>query len=212
MNKIFSKFFLAEENFTSELHLRQPRIAYSACRKFAKHRERIQKFRERGNLNLYRNELDKACFAQDLAKRTISDNLLEDKGYGIAKNPKYDRYQRGFASMVHKFFDKKTGLGASVNEEIAEELHKLMIKNLKRRRVYTKFKDNIWAADLAKMVSLSSFNHAVKYFVCAMEVFTKYALDKPLKDKKGKTILHGFIEIVNESKHKPNKLWVDQGR
>ena len=112
--------------------------------------------------------------------------------------------------MLYKFFGKKTELGLSVNEELAEELHKQVIKELKRRKVYAKFKHNILAADLNKMESLSSFNHNVTYLVCIMDVFTKYTWIKPLKDKKGKTVLHGFTEIVNETKNKPNKLWVDQ--
>ena len=59
------------------------------------------------------------------------------------------------------------------------------------------------------MRSFSSENHGVKYLLCAIDVFTKYACVKPLKDKIAKTVLHGIIEIVNESKHKPNKLLVD---
>ena len=63
--------------------------------------------------NLYRNELDKACFAhdatysesKDLVKRTISDKILKDRAYEIARNPRYDEYQRVLASMVYKFFD-----------------------------------------------------------------------------------------------------------
>ena len=62
------------------------------------------------------------------------------------------------------------------------------------------------------MESLSSKNKNVKYLSCVMDVFTKYTWVKPLKDEKGKTVLIGFIKIVNESNHKPNKLWVDQGR
>ena len=60
------------------------------------------------------------------------------------------------------------------------------------------------------MISWSWFSHGVQYLVCVTDVFTKYAWVNPLKDKKAKTIHHGFIEIVNESKPKPNKLWVDQ--
>ena len=62
------------------------------------------------------------------------------------------------------------------------------------------------------MESLSSLNKNVKYLLCAIDVFTKCARVKPLKDKKGKTVLNAFIQIVNESNRKPNKLWVDQGR
>ena len=92
MNKIINKFLLTGDKFMPELHLKQPGFTYSACGPFTKHRERIQKFRETGNLkHLYRNELDKACFAhdaaysesKDLAKRTISDKILKDRAQEI---------------------------------------------------------------------------------------------------------------------------------
>ena len=79
-------------------------------------KEIIQKFKETGDRKyICRNELDKACFQhdmtygdfEDLTRRATSDNVLRDKAFNIAKNPKYDGYQRGLASMVHKFFDKK---------------------------------------------------------------------------------------------------------
>ena len=82
-----------------------------------KNKERIQKFKEIGDTKyISKNELDKACFQHDLAYgdfkdlawRTVSDKVLRDKAFDIAKNPKYDGYQRGLASMVYKFFDKKT--------------------------------------------------------------------------------------------------------
>ena len=63
----------------------------------------------------------------------------------------------------------------SVNEQLTEELHKPIIKKLKRRKDYARFKDNIWAADLAERVSLTSKNKIVKYFLCVIDVFTKYA-------------------------------------
>ena len=88
---------------------------------------------------------------------------------------------------------------------LAQELHKPVIKKLKRRKVYPRFKDDIWATDLAEMGSLSSKDRGVKYLLCVIDVFTKYAWVK-----KTKIGFHRFIEIVNESKHKPNKLWVDQ--
>ena len=204
-----------------ELHLKQPEFTYSACGPFTKHRERIQKFREAGNLkDLYRNDLDKACFAhdaaysnsKDLAKRTISDEILKDRAYEIARICNYDGYQRALASMVYKFFDKKTGVGISVKEQLVEELHNPVIKKFKRTKVYARFKGNILAVDLAEMESLSSKNENVKYLLCAKDVFTLYVWVKPLKDKKGKTVLNAFIKIVNESNRKPDKLWVDQGR
>ena len=114
-----------------ELHLKQPGFTDSACGPFTKYRERIQKFRETGNLkNLYRNELYKARFAPDgaysdsklLARRTVSDKILKDRAHKIARNHGYDGNQRALASMVYRFFDKKTGSRVSVNEQLAEEL------------------------------------------------------------------------------------------
>ena len=158
-----------------------------------KNRERVQKFRETGNLkHLYRNELDKTCFThdaayserKDLAKRTISDKILKDRAYKIARNRKYDGYQRALASLVYKFFDNKAGLGVSVNEQLAEELHKPVIKKFKRKKVYVRSKDNIWATDLVEMGSLSSKNKNVKYLLYVTDAFTKYTWVKPLRDKK----------------------------
>ena len=117
MSKTIKKFLLAGEKCMTELHLRQPGFTYSACVPFTKHRERIKKFRETGNLkDLYKNELYKSCFAHDsaysnskeLAKRTISDKILKDRTYEVVSNRKYDGRQRAVASMVYKFFDKRS--------------------------------------------------------------------------------------------------------
>ena len=125
-----------------KLHFKHPGFIYGACGPFTKHRERIQKFRETGNLkHLYRNELDKACFVHDvaysdsneLAKTIISGKILKDTSYRTAINWKYDGYKRGLSSMVYKFFDKKTVSGVSVNEQLAEELNKPVIKNSKNK-------------------------------------------------------------------------------
>ena len=75
--------------------------------------------------------------------------------------------------------------------------------------VYARFKDNIWAADLAEIISLSSKNKNIKYLLCLIDYFTKYAWVKPLKYKKRKTVLNVFIEVVNEFNLKRNKLRVD---
>ena len=167
------------DKFMSELHLKQPGFIYSACGSFTKHHGRIQKFREADNLkHLYRNELDEACFAhdaacsdrKDLAKRTISDKILKNKTYEIVRNGKYDGYQRALPSMVYKCFDKKTGSEISANEQLPEELHKPVIKKLKRKKVYARFKDNSWSADLTEMESLSSKNKNAKYLLCVIDV------------------------------------------
>ena len=136
MNKLVNKFLSAGDMFLYELHLRQPGFTCSAFRPFTKHPERIKKFKETSNLkHIYKNDLDKACCihdaaysdSKDLAKRTTADEILKDRAYEIAVNSKCNGYKRWLASMVHKFFDKKTGLvaittskaGVSGNEEFA---------------------------------------------------------------------------------------------
>ena len=117
MNSVINKFLLAGDKFMPEIHLQQPGFTYSACGPFTKHKERIKKFKQTGDTRyIYRNELDKACFHhdaayvdnKDLLNGTRADKILKDYAYGIASNPQYDGYQRGLASMVYKFFDKKT--------------------------------------------------------------------------------------------------------
>ena len=202
MNKIIDKFLLTGDKFISKLHLRQPGFTYSACGPFTEHRQRIKKIRETGNLKrLCRSESHKACYlhnaaysdSKDMAKGTISDKIRKDRHFQIDINRNYDGYQRALASMVYKFFDKKTGLRVSVNEHLAEELHKPVIKKFKRRKVYARFKGNIWAANVAERESLSSKNKNFKYLLYVINVFTKYAWVKPLKDKKGRTVLTAFV-------------------
>ena len=100
-----------------EMHLKQPQFTYSACGPFTKHKQRIQKFKETGDTNyIYKNDLYKACFAldaaysdsKDLIKRIAAGKILKNKVFNIAKDPKYDGYQRRLAFMVYKFFDKKS--------------------------------------------------------------------------------------------------------
>ena len=100
----------------------------------------------------------------------------------------------------------------SVNEQLAEELNKPVIKNIKSRKFNARFKDNIWTAGLAEMRSLFFKNKNVKCLLCVIDVFTKYAQVEPLKNEKSKTVLKAFIEIISESNRKPNQLWFDQGR
>ena len=78
---------------------------------------------------------------------------MKDRAYKIIINPIYDGYIRGLATMVCKCFDEKTGSGAegNVNEGPAQELHKPVIENFRRRKVYFKLKGNIWGADLVEM-------------------------------------------------------------
>ena len=140
------------------------------------------KFKETGDTRyIYKNKLDKACFQHDMAygdfknlkRRTASDKILRDKAFNIAKNPKYDGYKRGLASMVYKMFCKKSAGGGMINNnnynnnnnnnnndndndtkqnlQLPKELHKPIIRKLKKRKVYSGFRDNVWGVDLADM-------------------------------------------------------------
>ena len=149
MNGIINKFSLAGDKFISETHLRQPGLTYSTCRSFTKNKERIQKIEETGySRYTYQNELDKACFQHDMAygdfkdlpRRTASDKVMRDKSFNIAKKLRYDGNQRGLASMLYKFFDKNPACSAvkneiMQNEKLAQELYKIIIKNLKKKSV-----------------------------------------------------------------------------
>ena len=138
---------------------------------------------------------------------------MRDKAFEIAMDPKYDGYQRRLASMVHKFFDKKSGGSGILNEpnyQLADELHKPIIRKFKKKKVYSSFRDNIWGIYLADMQLLSKYNKGNKYLLGAIDLFSKYAWVVPLKDKKGTSIVNAFQKIISEGR-KPNKIWVDQG-
>ena len=117
--------------------------------------------------------------------------------------------------MVYKFFDKKSqGKGLANNKEnlqLANELHKPIIKKFNKRKVYSSFKDNIWGVDFADMQLLSKFNKGFRFLSCVIDIFSKYAWVIPLKDKKGISIVNAFQIILKKSNHKPNKIWVDKG-
>ena len=137
---------------------------------------------------------------------------MRDKTFNIAKNPKYGGYQRGLAFIVYTFFDKKSkGSGANneikQKEQLAEELHKPITKKFKRRKVYSSFKDNIWGTNLADMQLTSKFNKGIRFLLCAIDIFSKYAWVGPLKDKNGVTIVSAFQNTSNSSRRKPNKIW-----
>ena len=129
-----------------EMHLKQPGFTYSAWGPFAKNKERIEKFVQTGNTSfIYKNKFDKACFqhgmaygkSKDLIKGTQSDKVLRDKAFKIASDLNYDGYQRRFASMVNKIFDKKSaslnkssgsGIVNDPNYQLANKLHKPIIR------------------------------------------------------------------------------------
>ena len=131
--------------------------------------------------------------SKDLTKRTQSNKVLKNKAFKIVSDPKYDGYQRGLVSMVYKFFDKKSALhnkysGSGIANEpiyqLANELHKPIIRKFKKRKVYSSFRDNIWG--------VSKYNKGNKYLLCAIDLFSKYAWVIPIKDKKGTSIVNAF--------------------
>ena len=133
--------------------------------------------------------------------------------------------------MVYKFFNSKVeGSGAKhvntklapQNQQLAEELLKPIIKKIEKRKVHAAFIDNIWGADLVDMQLLSRYNKGIRFLLCAIDIFSKYAWVVPLKDKKGVSIVMAFQSILKQSncrrakdtsaQHvKPNKIWVDKG-
>ena len=130
--------------------------------------------------------------------------------------------------MVYKFFDKKSTLladkstkGSSVteftdksvsqNQQLAKELHKLIIRNFKKRKLHAIFKDNIWGADLADMQLISKFNKGVRFLLCVTDIFSKYAWIVLLKDKKRCKHCCSISKYFKQSNKKPNRIWVDKG-
>ena len=101
--------------------------------------------------------------------------------------------------MVYKFFDKKSsesGVATEPNYQLANELQRQIIRKLKRKKVYSSFRGNIWGVDLADMQSLSKYNRGIKYLLCAIDLFRKYAWVVPLKDKRGITISNAFEKLI----------------
>ena len=170
--------------------------------------------------------MDAACFQhdsvyneyEDAVNRKQSDIVLKNKALKIAVDPKGNGYQRGLAAIVHKFFNERTrGSGIEnkgnlqANLQLAEELHKPIIRSFERRNVYFSFKDNTWSDDLADMSLISKFNKGIKYLLCVIDLFNIQAWVAPLKNKKGESIVEGFESILKISGRKPNKIWVDHG-
>ena len=214
MNEIVNKFLLPGDKFMPGIHLKQPGFTYCACGLFTKNKERIQKFKGTGDTSyIYKNELDKVCFQhdmpyenfKDLARGTGSYKVLRGKAFNIAKNPKYDGYQRGLASMAYSFFDKmstESSIGNNNNNnnnhgikqnqrpldlaslQLAKKLRKPIFRKFKKIKDYSGFKDNIWGTDLADMQLISKFNKGFRFLLCVIDIFSKYAWVISLKDKK----------------------------
>ena len=211
MNEIVDKFLLAGHEFMPEMHLKQPGFTYSACGLFTKIKKELKNLKKQEILAIFtKMNLDKACFQHDMAygdfkdlKRTIADKVLRDKAFKSASDQKYDGYQRGLASMVYKFFDKKPE-GSRIannnkNMQLADELHKPIIRKFKKRKVYSSFKDNIWGVDLADMQLLSKFNKEFRFLLCVIDIISKYAWVIPLKNKEGVSTVNAFQKTFKKN-------------
>ena len=97
------------------------------------------------------------------------------------------------------------------NQQIADELHKPIIRKFKERKTYFSCKNYIWCADLVDTQLISKYNKKIKYLFCVIDGFSKYAWVIPLKNKKSTTVTDAFQQILDKSVYKPNKILVDQG-
>ena len=165
---------------------------------------------------------------KDLTRRTMSDKILRDKAFNIAKNPKYNGYQRGLALMVYKFFDIKNSSSDIKNEnisnkrplnlarvacvakvsdrrvsectqELAEELHKPNIKKFNKGKVQSPFINSIWGTDLGDIQLISKFNKGFRFLLGVNDIYSKYSWVIPVKDKNSTTITNVFQKISKES-------------
>ena len=160
-----------------------------------KEQRKNRKFKETGDSPyIYQNELVKVYFQHDmaygdfkyLARRTNSDKVLRDKAFNIAKNPKYDGYEKGLPSVVYKSLDKTTS-GEKVknekfsNKELPEELHKPIIRKFNRGKVKPPFIDNICGADLDDMPILSKFIKNLDFYymqLTFLQISTGYSFKR----------------------------------
>ena len=112
-------------------------------------------------------------------------------------------YKIGFTTLADKSVPQ--------NQQLAEELHKPIIRKFKKRRLHSIFKDNIRGADLADMQVISKYNKGVRFLLCIIDIFSRYAWVVSLKNKKGASIVDAFQSIIKQSNRKLNKIWVDKG-
>ena len=111
------------------------------------------------------------------------------------------------------FFNEKSsgnGVGAKTNYQLANEPHTQIIKKFKRRRVYSPLRNGLCGLDLADMQSLNKYNKIIKYLLCAINLFSKYAQVVSLKEERGITVVNAFQKVISKG-HQPNKIWIDEG-
>ena len=117
--------------------------------------------------------------------------------------------------MVYKFFDKiffkRHWKNENIsNKELAEDLHKPVIRKFKKRKIHLPFIDKLWGADLADMQLISKFHKGFRFVLCVIEICSKYAWVILFKDKKYITVTTAFQNILKESNRKSNKIRVDK--
>jgi transposase InsO family protein len=192
---------------------------YSFCGPGTKYEQRIRE----GYQGI--NELDRMCKLHDkfynentdTKVRNISDLALAHRADEIAKNPIYDTVQRKDANFISGIMKTKAKLGLGIektswNEDLANELHTPVKRKFPRRHVISYGVDDVWSCDLVEMQEWSKQNKGYRYMLNVVDVFSKYAWSVKLLDKKGKTVLEAFKQIVKSSGRKPGRLWVDQGK
>ena len=148
-----------------------------------------------------------------MAKRTRSDKVLREKTFEIAGKSKIWWLSKRTSLDGMQFFGKKSKI--KQNQQLANELHKSVVRKFKRRRVCFSFTGNIsggvgGGVDLADMQLISKYNKGIRYVLCAIDVFSKYVWVVPIKDKKGVIIVNAFQKILDSSERKSNKIWVDK--
>ena len=116
-------------------------------------------------------------------------------------------------SIVYKCIDKEAGqtrTGISKNQEFTNELHNPITRKFQRRKLYSSYRDNIQGADLVDLQLLSKYNKGIRFLLFIADIYSKYVQVFSLKDKKGITITGEFQKNLDEFRHKPSKIWLDQ--
>ena len=159
--------------------------------------------------DLFDLSIGEDCYKPIIVNSTFNNNYIqyESKGDKILTIEEYLSMIESGSGAKHVSNTKL----APQNKQLAEELHKPIIKKFEKRKVHTAFKDNIWGADLADMQLLSRYNKGIRFLLCVIDIFSKYAWFVPLKDKKGVSIVTAYQSILKQSNRKPNKIWVDIG-
>ena len=225
MNEIANNFELAVDQFIPEMLFRQPGFTYSAGGPFSKNKQRIQKFKETGDLRyIYQNELDQACFRHDMVygdfkdinRRIFADKVLYNKAFNIAEDPNtmdinVDFLQWFINSLIKERLVKVLKNENISNKKSGKQLHKPIIRTFNKRKEHSPFIDNIWGADLAEMQLTSKFNKGFRILLFVIDIYSKYPWVISLKNKESIAITNAFRKILKESNRKSNKIWVDKG-